>query len=136
MEPTKQDISNGVDKLVMIIEDDQYLIELIADEFDRAGWKNIAKCPTAAIGLSQMKEKKPALVLLDMLLPGMNGLELLKLKNADPNIAAIPVIVISNLGSKEEVDEATKLGVKNYIVKANFSPKDIVEKAGSILGGK
>lgn len=119
----------------MIIEDDQFLIELIADEFKRAGWKNVIKCPNSTIGLSQMKKKKPDLILLDMLLPGMNGMELLKLKKADPDIAPIPVIVISNLGSKEEVDEATKLGVKDYIVKVNFAPKEIVEKAASILSG-
>ena len=129
MEPPKQNISSGVDKIVMIIEDDRYLVELIADEFTRAGWNNVTKCPTPAIGLRQMKEKKPDLILLDMLLPGMNGMELLKLKNADPQLASIPVMVISNLGNKEEVDEATNLGVKDYIVKANFSPKDIVAKA-------
>ena len=136
MEPPKQNISSGVDKIIMIIEDDQFLIELIADEFARAGWKNVIKCPNSTIGLNQMKEKHPDLILLDMLLPGMNGLELLKLKNEDPKIASIPVIIISNLGSKEEVDQAVKLGVKDYIVKVNFSPKEIVEKAKNILGGK
>lgn len=120
----------------MIIEDDRFLIELIADEFERAGWKNVIKCPNSDIGLRQMKEKKPDLILLDILLPGMNGLELLKLKNADPNLAPIPVIVISNLGSKQEVDQTAKLGVKEYIVKINFSPKEIVEKAANILKSK
>ena len=120
---------------ILVVEDDEDLLSLITKKLTVEGFKVMAAA-TGQQALDYLAKQKPALVLLDMLLPGMNGLELLKLKNADPNIAAIPVIVISNLGSKEEVDEATKLGVKDYIVKANFSPKDIVEKAGSILGGK
>lgn len=108
-------------------------MELMADEFERAGFKNIIRCLNGERGLGQIKEERPDLILLDILLPGMNGLELLKRKNEDPNIAFIPVIVISNLGSKSEVDQAIKLGAKDYIVKAQFSPKEVVKKANNFL---
>ncbi|MBC7074307.1 response regulator, partial [Candidatus Parcubacteria bacterium] len=86
-----------------------------------------------AEGLQKIKEIKPNLVLLDLILPEKDGFEVLEEKKRDEEIKNIPVIVLSNLGQKEEIDKALALGATDYMVKANFSPNEIVEKISLIL---
>lgn len=81
-----------------------------------------------AQGLKRIKDYRPDLVLLDIILPTLNGYEVLEQKGKDPAIASIPVIIISNSGQPVEISHVLALGVKDYLVKAQFDPEEVVTK--------
>jgi len=85
-------------------------------------------------GLSMIKEIKPDVVLLDLILPGINGFEVLEKAKQDPEIADIPVIILSNLGQKEDIERGQKLGAADFMIKAHFTPQEVVNKIKTILG--
>jgi len=114
-------------KKILIIEDDNLLGDVLAEKIGRIGYE-IVRAPNGAIGLQKMREEKPDLVLLDILLPVKNGYEVLEEKAKDPDLAPIPVIIISNSGQPVEISRAFRLGAKDYLVKATFNPDDVLYK--------
>ena len=83
--------------------------------------------------LKKVKEEHPDLILLDLILPGINGFEILANVKENPKTSSIPVIVLSNLGQKEEIEKGINLGAIDYLIKAHFTPGEIVEKIQDIL---
>jgi len=73
------------------------------------------------------------LVLLDLILPGIDGFEVLTRMKQDPALSPVPVIILSNLGQKDDVERGMKLGAADYMVKAHFTPNEIIEKVKQIL---
>ena len=84
-------------------------------------------------GLKKIKETKPDLVLLDLILPGIDGFDVLSKIKDDPALASIPVIILSNLGQREDVEKGLRLGVVDYLVKAHFTPNEIIAKVKTAL---
>jgi len=74
------------------------------------------------------KSKKPDLVLLDLILPGIDGFEVLAKVKEDPATTSVPVIILSNLGQREDVERGMKLGAIDYLIKAHFTPNEIIDK--------
>lgn len=117
---------------ILIIEDDKFLRDLITRKLTQEGYK-ISEAIDGEEGFKKIKDEKPALVLLDLILPGIDGFEVLtRIKDA-PELSKIPVMIISNLGQGEDIERAKKLGVIDYVVKAHLTPNEIVEKVRSIL---
>ena len=85
------------------------------------------------VGLKLAKSGKPDLILLDLILPKIDGFEVLKKIKPDPETKDIPVIVLTNLEESEDVQRAIDLGAKNYLVKANYSLREVVEKIKKAL---
>jgi DNA-binding response OmpR family regulator len=112
---------------ILIIEDDRFLRELMVRKLKMENLE-VVEAEDGAEGLKKIKEEKPDLVLLDLILPEMDGFEVLEQKRKDEEIKNIPVIILSNLGQKEEIDRGLQLGAKDFLVKAHFSPSEIVEK--------
>lgn len=114
---------------VLIVEDDKFLSELISTKLTKEGF-TIVLATDGESGLEQAVNEKPDIVLLDIMLPGMSGFEVLKsLKNhPDESITKIPVLILSNFGQESKVQEGLKLGAQDYLVKANFTTGEIVEK--------
>ncbi|PIR71849.1 MAG: response regulator, partial [Candidatus Nealsonbacteria bacterium CG10_big_fil_rev_8_21_14_0_10_37_25] len=83
--------------------------------------------------IKKIKEEKPDLVLLDLILPGIDGFEVLSKMKEDLALAQIPVIILSNLGQKEDVERGLKLGAVDYLIKAHFTPGEIIEKIKNAL---
>ncbi len=119
-------------KKILIVEDDKFLRELIVRKLTNENY-DVIEAVDGEQGLQKTKESKPDLVLLDLILPGIDGFEVLAQKKEDPFIAAIPVIVLSNLGQKEDVDKGLSLGATDYLIKAHFTPGEIIEKVRNIL---
>lgn len=119
-------------KKILIIEDDKFLMELISKKLTQEGY-DISEATDGEEGIKKAQEEKPNLVLLDLILPGMNGFEVLSKIKEDPLLSKTPVIVISNLGQEEDVEKGFKLGATDYLIKAHFTPKEIVEKIRAIL---
>jgi len=119
-------------KTILIIEDDKFLRELIARKLIKEGYE-ISEAVDGEEGMKKVKEEKPDLVLLDLILPGIDGFEVLSKMKEDPALASIPVIILSNLGQKEDVEKGLKLGAVDYLIKAHFTPGEIIEKIKAAL---
>ncbi|OGZ65501.1 MAG: hypothetical protein A3C50_00525 [Candidatus Staskawiczbacteria bacterium RIFCSPHIGHO2_02_FULL_43_16] len=120
-------------KKILIIEDDDFFRGLIGkkllfEEFD------VYMASNGEEGVSKLKEHKPDLVLLDMLLPSMDGFEVLTKIKEDSVLALTPVIIASNLVEKEDVDRALKMGAIDYMIKSQYTPEMIIEKVKKVLG--
>lgn len=112
---------------ILIVEDDIFLGDVLMQKLKSAGYDALL-ARDGASGLRQLREWKPDLVLLDIILPQMNGYEVLEARQKEPAIADIPVIVISNSGQPVEINRALALGVKDYLVKAQFDPEEVITK--------
>jgi DNA-binding response OmpR family regulator len=117
---------------ILIVEDDRFLRELIARKLKNEGYE-VLEAIDGEEGLKRIKEEKPDLVLLDLILPGIDGFEVLAKAKEDPDTAQIPVIILSNLGQREEIERGLKLGAIDYLIKAHFTPGEIIEKIKNIL---
>jgi DNA-binding response OmpR family regulator len=114
-------------KKILIIEDDKFLRELIAQKLLKEDFE-VSEAIDGEEGLKKVKEEKPDLILLDLILPGIDGFEALARMKEDPALSSIPVIILSNLGQKEDVERGLKLGAVDYLIKAHFTPGEIIEK--------
>ena len=117
---------------ILIIEDDKYLNDLLCKKFEGEGFTPIAAID-AEQGLKDLKNSKADLILLDLLLPGMHGFEFLEVIKKDPSTKDIPVIIISNLGQKEDIDKGLALGADDYLVKAGVTLDEISLKVNNLL---
>lgn len=117
---------------ILIIEDDDFFRELIRKKLTMKDF-NFIEAVNGETGIELMKDKKPDLVLLDLLLPNMDGFEVLTKIKAEPTIASIPIIVLSNLGQKEDIDRALKIGASDYLIKSQFDIDQVIDKITSVL---
>ncbi|HEA84653.1 MAG TPA: response regulator [Candidatus Wildermuthbacteria bacterium] len=117
---------------VLVIEDDTFLRELIVQKLDQGGY-DIAEAVDGEEGVKQAKAEKPDIILLDLILPGIDGFEVLRQLKEDETLSSIPVLILSNLGQKEDIEKGMKLGAKDFLIKAHFTPGEIIEKIKSIL---
>ncbi|HZX49657.1 MAG TPA: response regulator [Candidatus Paceibacterota bacterium] len=120
---------------ILLIEDDKFLRELIIQKLGKEGYE-VEEAPEGEGGLTKMKSGKPDLVLLDLILPGIDGFEVLSKMKEDPELQGIPVIILSNLGQRDDVQKGIDLGAKDYLIKAHFTPGEIVEKIKATLSAK
>ncbi len=120
------------EKVIVIIEDEKMLAEMYGDKLKRSGFK-IYSALDAEEGLELIKEIKPNLVLLDILLPRENGVSLLAKVRKVAEIASVPVIVFSNYDDGDTKKQAGDLGAKEYLIKTNYTPQEIVEKIREYL---
>jgi len=114
-------------KTILVIEDDKFLRELIVQKLIREDYKT-SEAVDGEEGMKKIKEEKPDLVLLDLILPGIDGFEVLTRMRKEDDLSSIPVIILSNLGQKEDVERGMKLGAVDYLIKAHFTPGEIIEK--------
>ena len=119
-------------KKILIVEDDKFLRELIARKLTDEAF-DIVEAVDGEEGIKKIKETKPDLILLDLILPSIDGFEVLSRVKEDASLASIPIIILSNLGQKEEVEKGLKLGAVDYLIKAHFTPGEIIEKIKNIL---
>lgn len=118
---------------VLVVEDDKYMREVLVAKLGKEGFA-VLEAVDGSTGLDMTAKKKPDLVVLDIILPLMNGFDYLEAKGKVPAIAKIPVIILSNLGQREDVERGMKLGAKDYLVKAHFTPNDLIAKVKAHIG--
>ena len=117
---------------IAIIEDDQVINQMYRMKFEAAGF-DVATASDGEAGVAIVKKFHPDLILLDLQMPNMSGVEALSLIRALPSHKQTPVIVLTNLGEEEAPDGLRKLGVHSYIVKADFTPRQVVERVKHAL---
>ena len=113
---------------ILIIEDDEFLRKLLSKKLQE-NKHEVEQAETGERGVKLISEFKPELILLDLLLPGMHGFEVLSwLREQNNGISGTPVIILSNLGSEEDIEKGYDLGANDFLVKAKFTPKEITDK--------
>ena len=120
-------------KTILFIEDESALQKTFGEILKQEGYEMISALD-GEIGLRLAESKKPDLILLDLILPKINGFDVLKKLKQDEETKNIPVIVLTNLEGIRDVDMALEIGATTYLVKAQYSLEEIVEKIKKALG--
>ncbi len=112
---------------ILIVEDEAALLMVLADKFRREGF-NVLEAHDGLEGLRAALKHKPDLVILDIIMPSMDGLTMLKKLREDKRGNTVPVLILSNLSDPEQINEATGRGRVEYLVKSNWGLDDVVQK--------
>lgn len=120
-------------KKILLVEDESALQKTLGDILIYEGYETISALD-GEIGLQLAETKKPDLILLDLVLPKVNGFEVLKKLRETEETKNIPIIVLTNLGEIGDIDKAIGLGATTYLVKAQYSLEEVVEKVKKALG--
>ncbi len=120
---------------ILIIEDDTALSENLSKVIEKGGFESVVANDGDA-GLKLAREKKPDLILTDLVLPKRHGFQILEDLQSDRELKSIPVIVLTNLETSVDIEKASSLGVKAYLVKANYSLAEILGKVLEVLDEK
>lgn len=118
---------------VLIVEDDMALFNMYSIELKLKGY-DVLNVNDGLQALSKAKEYQPDIILLDIMLPGMNGLNILSELKSDPETEHIPVIMLTNYGSEDNVKKALESGAADYIMKYKILPSELSEKIEVVLG--
>ena len=120
---------------VLIVDDDKFLLDMYAMKFSEQGFSVMtAMNGTDALTKLSAKDVTPDIVLLDIVMPGTDGFEVLAQIKEKKLIPTSLIIVLSNLGQKEDIDKGMSLGADGYIVKASATPTEVVAKVREIAG--
>lgn len=122
-------------KKVLIVDDHEDLLEIYSTTLRRAGF-DVLTASLAMNGVEIAKEKHPDLILLDIMMPEVDGLTALKILKLDPVTAAVPVVMLTNLPEESGMEQAKQLGALDYILKVHLDPTTIVAKVREFLNEK
>jgi len=120
-------------KTILIVEDDAFMGGLLERKFGQSNFQ-VARAVNVDEARKIIESGPISLILLDIILPGTDGITFLKELKLNPQFKSIPVIIASNLGKEEEIEKGLAEGASDYIVKANTTPGEIVAKVEKILG--
>ena len=118
---------------ILIVEDDEYMIQALEEKFKSSGFETMT-AKNGEEGLKLALEKHPDLIILDILMPKMDGLTMLKHLKTDPWGNTASVMVLTNLSDNDKLAEALEIGVVEYVIKAEVQLSEIISKAKRILG--
>jgi len=120
-------------KKILLIEDEQIMFDLLQKKLSGEGYEvSIAK--DGEEGLRAMREVKPDLILLDIVMPKIGGFEVMEEIQKEPELKKIPIIVISNSGQPVELDRAQKFGARDWLIKTEFDPQEVIDKVVKQIG--
>ncbi len=117
---------------VLLVEDDVFLSGIYQKKFEMEGYK-VTAVDNGEKVLPEAKKKMPDIILLDILLPKMDGFTVLSKLKEDEQVKNIPVILLTNLGQKDDVEKGLQMGAVDYLIKAHFKPSEVVDKIKSVL---
>jgi DNA-binding response OmpR family regulator len=117
-------------KRILIIEDEKDIARMYKIKFEQIGY-TVELAPDGKQGFEKAKSFLPDVILLDVIMPEENGLSMLKRLKDDATMKSIPVFLASNLGKEEEAREGRALGAVDYLIKANMTPAQLVQKVDS-----
>lgn len=120
-------------KKILIIEDEEIILDLIQKKLIKEGFA-VSAARDGAEGLKAMRDEKPDLILLDVVMPELDGFGVMEEMQKTPDLKSIPVIIISNSGQPVEISRAQKLGVKDWLIKTEFDPQEVVDKVVKQIG--
>jgi len=119
---------------VLIVEDDALMGRMYEKIFSHENHE-VEISINGEEGLKKAKEWKPDIVLLDIMMPIMNGFQVLESMKIDPTLSNIPIVMLTNLAGDQDIEEAKEKGAADYIVKSNYTPRQILDMVKKILEG-
>lgn len=117
---------------ILVVEDEEILLTALQEELRQGGY-TVEGAVDGEDGLNKIKAFKPDLVLLDLVMPKMDGMAVLKKLKESQETTDLPVVILTNLSDYERISEALSLGAKDYLVKANYSLSDLMDKVKAVL---
>ena len=120
---------------ILIVEDDKSIRDLYSIKLNNSGFEVFA-AEDGGKGLAMARKELPDIILLDVMMPVMNGFEVLKKLRKDKPTAEIPVIILSNFGEIDQMTEGFVEGATDYLIKAEHTPSDVVEIVNETLANK
>lgn len=127
--------AKDIKKLIVLIEDEEIIVNLLSKKLKNLGYK-VEAAKDGVNGLALVRKYKPDLVLLDMMLPRLDGFGVLEELSKEKLLPDLPIIIISNSGQSIEIDRALKLGVRDYLIKVNFDLNEVLVKVDQVLGSE
>ena len=125
-------MSKNKKTLVLIIEDDSYISDMYKIKLESENFE-VAIASDGITGIKMLEKQKSDIILLDVVMPKADGFSVLKTIKKNSELKEIPVVLLTNLSQKENVERGFKLGADGYIIKAHFTPSEVVEKIKEIL---
>ncbi|OGL87185.1 hypothetical protein A3I40_01220 [Candidatus Uhrbacteria bacterium RIFCSPLOWO2_02_FULL_48_12] len=119
-------------RTILIVEDEPFLCEMYKTKFETLGYK-VVTAENGKEGIELMRRENPDLVLLDIILPVMDGYTFLKVVRSDPELKDRLIVIFSNLGQEEEITKGMQLGADDYLVKSDHTPTELLKKVESVL---
>jgi DNA-binding response OmpR family regulator len=117
---------------ILLIEDDPFLSSMYSTKFEMEGFVVFA-ANDGEKGLKLAFNEKPDIILLDIIMPKMNGFEVLEKLKANAGTKDLPVILLTNLNQKDEIEKGMSLGANDYLIKAHFMPSEVVDKIAKLI---
>lgn len=117
---------------ILIVEDDAFLSSMYADKFQTEGF-DVATATNGTDALKTASERVPDIILLDVMLPQMDGFSVLEQLKNEEKTKNIPVLLLTNLSQKEDVERGQQLGAADFLIKAHFMPNEVVKKVRTVL---
>lgn len=128
-------IQPGSGFTVLVVEDDKFLRDLLVRKLEKENLK-VEVASNGKEVFDKVRECKPKLILLDLILPDIDGFQILDNLKQNAESKDTPVLVLSNLGQKNDIEKCMSLGAADYLIKAHFTPRDIVVKIKKLLDSK
>lgn len=119
-------------KSILLVEDDPFLVDIYKTKFREEGF-SVEVANDGEEGLRKLNEDKFDLLILDIVLPHIDGWEILKEIKANEKLKNLKVVILSNLGQKGEVEKGLELGAAKYLIKAHYTPSEVVKEIKEIL---
>lgn len=119
-------------KKILLIEDDSFISQMYSVKFRQTEYDFIV-ANNGKEGIEMIKAQKPNLILLDIILPEMDGFTLLEEVKKDETLKSIPIILLTNLGQQEYIQRGLALGANDYIIKAHSTPQEVIDKVTSYI---
>ena len=117
---------------ILIIEDDRYISKMYQLKLALEGY-DVQVADNGRVGVEKVKEFMPNIILLDILMPELDGFEVLQIIKSDDVTKDIPVLIMSNLGQEDHIQKGMAMGAIGYIVKSQFTPSKVVENIKNII---
>lgn len=119
-------------KTILLVEDDEMLVDMYSLKF-RDNGHDVITAGNGAEGLAAIKKSKPDIILLDIMMPQMDGFMVMEQLIKDPVFKKIPVFFLTNLKQEEDIEKGKKLGAIDYLVKSTMTPAQVLEKIDKYL---
>jgi len=120
------------ERKIVLVEDDSLMSSILATHLIKEGF-SIVSVTNGTQAFERIQAEQQSIVLLDIVLPGISGFDILQKLKQEESTKSIPVLILSNLGSKEEIQRGMELGAEAYLVKANSMVEEITGKVREIL---
>lgn len=119
-------------KKILIVEDDSFIRDIYQVKFNQEGF-DVTTAENGLEAIKKLEKDTPDVILLDVIMPYMDGMEVLRKIKSSNDWKDIPIIMLTNISEKEKVNEGMKQGVSDYLIKSHFTPSEVVQKVNVLL---